>query len=93
MAFLIKNLELSSGIKLNNVYARIEPFIGNKGIINLTINYYIDKISADEGKSIIKSYSFDMVPSVADDAPNFIKQAYEYLKTLAEFEDSVDVLE
>jgi len=30
------------------------------------------------------------VPSVSDDADNFIKQAYEHAKTLADFTGAVD---
>ena len=93
MAFIIKKVSLPSGIEVTDVYARIEPFSGNKNIMNGVINYYIDKKSADEGKINIKSYSFCMVPSVNDDAPNFIKQCYDYLKTLPEFADTIDVLE
>ena len=35
--------------------------------------------------------SFEFTPSVAEGSENTIKQAYEYLKTLPEFADAVDV--
>jgi hypothetical protein len=37
------------------------------------------------------SQSFEFTPSVEVAAENFIKQAYEHLKTLPEFADAVDV--
>jgi len=36
----------------------------------------------------VKTFSF--VPSVGDDADNFIKQAYEHAKTLADFTGAAD---
>lgn len=36
-------------------------------------------------------YTFDS--DVSDPAANFVKQAYEFLKTLPEFEGAIDVLE
>ena len=46
-------------------------------------------LSADKAKILdIKEYSF--TPSVADDSQNFIKQAYEHLKTLPDFAGFID---
>jgi hypothetical protein len=42
----------------------------------------------DEKHSISKTFSIPV--SVADDAPNFIKQAYLHLKTLPEWQDATD---
>lgn len=36
---------------------------------------------------------FTFTASVANDSPNHVKQGYEYLKTLPEFTDAIDVLE
>jgi hypothetical protein len=91
MALVIKTIELSSGIKVNNVYARIEPFSGNKGVLSFVVNYYLDKQSADEGKTFILSAGFEMTTSVDEGSTNFIKQGYEYLKTLSDFEGAIDV--
>jgi hypothetical protein len=63
-------------------YIKVQNISGNKNTINATV------IFTDNSIQFNKEY---MIPaSVADSAPNFIKQAYEYLKTLPEFENSED---
>jgi hypothetical protein len=42
----------------------------------------------DSTVSISRSYYFDA--DLSDSAPNHIKQAYQFLKTLPEFSDAVD---
>lgn len=66
-------------------YIKVERVDGGKTSCTAYVSF------AAEGFSGAKNYAF--VPSVADDAANFIKQAYEHLKTLDEFAGAVDVLE
>ena len=65
-----------------NAYIKVRNVSGDKDNLNANVVFTNDKIEFD------KNYSFSA--SVADNAPNFIKQAYEYLKTLPEFENSED---
>jgi hypothetical protein len=61
---------------------KITSVSGNKTRLNFTV-LHGDNVSRYE-----RTYVFE--PSVADGAPNFIKQAYLYLKTLPEFAGAED---
>ena len=63
-------------------YIKVQSISGNKNTINATVTFTDDSIQFN------KNYVFSA--SVADGASNFIKQTYEYLKTLSEFENSED---
>jgi hypothetical protein len=63
-------------------YIKVQSISGDKNNLNANV------IFTDDAIQFSKSYAFPA--SVADGAPNFIKQAYEYLKTLPEFENSED---
>jgi hypothetical protein len=61
---------------------KITSISGNKNMLNINVSH-IGDVSTYE-----RLYSFE--PSVADGSPNFIKQAYMYLKTLPEFSGAED---
>jgi hypothetical protein len=63
-------------------YIKVQNVSGNKNSINANVVFTDDSIQFN------KSYSFSA--STDDGAPNYIKQAYEHLKTLPEFENSED---
>jgi hypothetical protein len=63
-------------------YIKVQNVSGDKNNLNTNVSFTDDNIQFN------KSYTFSA--SVNDNAPNFIKQAYEYLKTLPEFENSED---
>lgn len=48
----------------------------------------IVQICDNENKSILNNVSYSFVPSM--DGGNFVKQTYEFLKTLPEFADAID---
>lgn len=72
-----------------NVYCKIDSFTGDKDLITINVGYYKDSTKAVKINN--KTYSF--VPNIQDTSGNFIKQGYEYLKTLDEFKDAVDLLD
>lgn len=82
-----------SGLTVENSYARIEWFNGSKEAMGFSLNYYVSQEALQEGKSMITQKMFSFRPLVNIDSDNFIKQGYEYLKTLPEFEGATDVLE
>jgi hypothetical protein len=82
-----------NGIVVNGAYARIDSISGFKGGIDFSLNFYVSQSEFTDGNGYFKQKMHHFVPSVEDDAPNFIKQGYEYLKTLNEFENAIDVLE
>lgn len=65
------------------VYIRVESVEANKTTAHAKVSFAGSKIRG------INEYTFDV--SVSDGAPNFIKQAYEHLKTLPEFAGAADV--
>lgn len=88
---IICRLELESGIVAENAYARIEFLSGgNKTDVVITLSYYLNEAMRVSGKSNIAQVNYSFVPSMEDTAPNFIKQGYEYLKTLHEFSSAED---
>jgi hypothetical protein len=67
----------------SSAYWRIEQIIGNKQGLTFIVNAYV----TGQGP-MLHSEQFLFVPEL--DGNNFIKQAYEYLKTLPEFADATD---
>lgn len=63
-------------------YWKIDSLNGNKEGIDIKMNAYVNGKQVDGTSSIF-------VPDLSGD--NFIKQAYEHMKTLPEFADATDV--
>jgi hypothetical protein len=71
---------------LTNCYVKVNHIRGNKLLLKADVDFIVND---DDGAVIQKTYSF--IPSVDDNSSNFIKQAYEHLKTLDEFAGATDV--
>lgn len=67
-------------------YVVVGNISGNKNVVRMRVDYYEDSSK----KKLLQNKFMDLFPSVADDSENFIKQGYEYLKTLEEFKDAED---
>lgn len=67
----------------DSAYWRVDELVGNKQLIAFNANAYV----SSEGPMLYSS-RFEFIPNL--NGPNFIQQAYEYLKTLPEFADAVD---
>ena len=74
---------------IESTYIVVSRFEGNKERLTFYISIYDNSLK----ENLITSTPYEFVPSVEDEAGNFIKQAYEYLKTLPEFENAIDILE
>lgn len=70
---------------LNNAYIRVEGLHGDKNRISINVVFY-KKQDEVMTQALAKFYSFN--PSMG--GGNFIKQAYEHLKTLPEFAGAED---
>lgn len=81
------------GIILDNAYIRIDEQSGNKQIVNLRVRKYASIEDCLEGRPWIEENVHNFVPSIDEGSDNFIKQGYEYLKELPEFNGAIDVLE
>jgi hypothetical protein len=76
---------LSQEIEITNSYHRVEVVSGSKDKITAI---YSVRESANSPSALWED-SCEFIP-VIDSGENFIKQAYEHLKTLPEFADAVD---
>lgn len=80
-------IETGHGLVVENAYVKIVELSGNKENINLRVDFYLNKISSDSGKAPLKQEIYSFIPTLND---NFIKEGYDYLKTLEEFMNSID---
>lgn len=81
MAIQLKYIR--SGVSIDNCYVRVNAVSGNKTRISANVTMHSD---ASQPHFFAQDFSF--VPDM--NGGNFIAQAYEHLKTLPEFEGSVD---
>lgn len=93
MALSMPVLELENGLTVTNSYVLIYSFSGNNTQMNIELRFYMNKEASREGKTPLKIKGYTLTINRTEDAKNYHKQAYEYLKTLAEFSNAVDVLE
>jgi hypothetical protein len=70
-------------------YIKVYKVSGDKNSINANVSFTGDEVPVSNNK-IQFSKQYIVPVSTETNAPNFIKQAYEYLKTLPEFENSED---
>ena len=70
-------------LSIPNVYIKVNQIKASKELAEATITYSVDG-EVKETKGIV--FNVD----VAEGSVNFIKQAYEYLKTLPEFSGATD---
>lgn len=70
---------------IKNAYYKIKQVEGNKTKINIEIGIYEQK-----GGKLLETRQYQYQPDVSDNSENFLKQGYEFLKTLQEYSDSSD---
>lgn len=85
--------KLDIGLELPNAYIRIDTINGYKGGLTLSVNTYVSRESFKNGSSFLDQKSIEFIPSVEEGSENFIKQGYEYLKTMVEYENAKNVPE
>lgn len=82
-------------------YCRVNKIYGSKHLVMFTLAYLSEDGVNDDpdsmmygepirGQSYMHGKEFSFVPDNSDGAPNWLAQAYAYLKTLPEFADAVD---
>ena len=67
-------------------YFQITAIDGDKEKLKIRVTTYNDATK----QQVIGQRFYAFTPSVADGSENFIRQGYEYLKTLPEFAGAVD---
>jgi hypothetical protein len=82
---LAKNIEASAFGKqvFISAYIKVNSVAGNKEIITCSVITF-----AENKKNVVVEKTYYFKPHM--DKGNFIAQAYEYLKTLPEFEGATD---
>jgi len=90
---LQKDLELNSGIMVEDAYFRIDTISGNKNKITVSLVSYVSRNDFLEGKSILNKESYSFTPDIKDIGMNFIRQGYACIKSTEEFQDAKDILE
>lgn len=68
-------------------YARIETINVNKEYSIFTLSVYSNSTT----NHLIDQLNYRFVPDTSDNAINYHTQCYEYLKTLPEYADAIDV--
>jgi hypothetical protein len=76
-------------ITFDSAYYQIDSINGNKDTLNLIIFVYSDSSKTN----LVTQNTYSFTPSIADQATNFYKQGYDYLKTLPDFQGATDVPE
>lgn len=76
-------------VDFQGCYIQITNVSGNKEKVDINVTTFLHATK----QNIINTTSYSFVPTVGVDADDFIKQGYEYLKTLPEYADAIDILE
>jgi hypothetical protein len=79
---LKKNFE-HNGVQVAGGYLKVANVNGDKNRVAFVLSFAVDA-----AHDSLKTEQFSFVPSM--DGDNFIKQAYEYVKTLNGFQDATD---
>ncbi|MCM3110690.1 hypothetical protein [Lederbergia lenta] len=90
---LLKDIRTDSGILVRDAYFRVDTISCNKDICNISLLSYINRNAFLQGKSFVTTESHTFSPDLTAGAPNLFQQAYDYLKTIEDFEDAEDVIE
>lgn len=78
-----------ASFKVDNAYVKVLEVIGNKNCLTLTVGIF----NNHSKELLIENRMYTFKPDVSSQSENFIKQGYDYLKSLPEFEGAIDVLE
>lgn len=76
-------------LTFDQAYHKITFISGNKDSIAMQVTIYNNNNKEYE----IDKKDYGFIPSVDSTSKNFIQQGYEYLKTLDEFKDTIDLLD
>lgn len=93
MGLQLNSVSFDTGLTLNNVYVRIHTVTGGKDAGQIIADFFKSRDDSLNGARSLKSeiigINFDMTSS----SKNFVIQAYNYMKTLTEFQSATDVFE
>lgn len=81
--------KVEDSLTFTDAYIKINKLDGDKSNLKIIVNFY----ESSDCSILLDAQEHNFTPSVADNSVNFLKQGYEYLKTLDEFKDVVDLLD
>lgn len=85
----IEKIAYGKELVFSDAYIEIVSLTGTKNKIRINVNTY----DTNSKENLIKMEEYSFTPSIEDGSENFIKQGYEFLKTLEEFKGAIDILE
>jgi len=84
---LISDVELDSGLKINDAYIRIHKFSGTENVVDFELHVFVDKASYEEGRAPLDRRYYSML---FDKNQNLYRQMYEHLLSLPEYEAAAE---
>ena len=78
-------------VTLPNAYIRVDATQCKKDFAQAAVYYYQSVESFNADRPPFKTEFISFIPSVTEGSGNFIKQAYDHLKTLEDFSNAGDV--
>lgn len=87
---LQKDFTLKNGLVIPNAYIKIETCTSTKESASARVGVYVNKAYAEQGEAVFEHYHI-FKPNYSTDAINLWEQAYEFIKTLPEYEGAENV--
>lgn len=87
----MQKYKLSNGLVSDQAYLTVDSISGNKRSMSATVKVYISKEASDANIQPIDEFTVVYSPEVTDASLNYHKQTYEYLKSLPQYENAIDV--
>lgn len=87
------DIQTPHGLTVQQAYVKVNSVGGSKQNAVIELFYYVNQEASVNGLEPLMRTYHEFVPSVDNNADNFIKQAYTFVKTLPEFEAAIDLLD
>lgn len=91
MALKMTNYYLDNGLFAPMVFFKIESINGTVNNMSADVKFYVSEEAIESGVNFIEQKIYTFTPDVSKEAQNYHIQGYEFLKTLEEFKNAVDV--
>lgn len=79
------NDTIEKSFTINDVYCMVGTFDGSKDLFKFQVDIFKDETK----QVLINSKTYEFIPDL-ESSDNFIKQAYVFLKSSAEYADAID---
>lgn len=86
-----KTIYLKSGVKIEDCYLKVVSLSGDQQQVGIVLGAFANKENADNGFPHIDLLEYYFEPNLDENAKEWITQSYNYLKSLEDFSDALDV--